>query len=140
MAHDPQKQSSVAYELSEQDVKEVKIFFKALDENGDGLISKHEAKKMGEGFAKFIRDCDADKDGNITEQELLKFLRENAGKEHPAIPVAAMFRTLTKRVKQEISAKDVGIEFKRILDEIQAEKEKNKSEGKEQNRAAIAEK
>lgn len=35
-----------------------------------------------------------------------------------------MFEILTKRIKQEISEKDVALEFKKILDDIQKEKKK----------------
>mmetsp|Transcript_26889 Transcript_26889/g.37406 ORF Transcript_26889/g.37406 Transcript_26889/m.37406 type:complete len:121 (-) Transcript_26889:161-523(-) len=111
-----QKGSKAQYKWTDADTKEVKNFFQALDANDDGKISKIEAEKLGgKGLNKFFMDCDADSDGNVTCDELLRFCEARAAEEYPALPIATMFKLLTARVEGKLSQEEMLKEFKTEL-------------------------
>lgn len=64
------------------------------------------------GMDAFFKDCDSDKDDNVTWEELCAYLKRRSLEEHPAIPVGVMFYLLTQLLRKAITVKQFQAEMK----------------------------
>jgi len=75
------KENKVPVELSDEAVAKIRECYDKMDKNGDGKLTKEEAKSHFKGFAKqsssaMFHEVDTDDDGSITKDEWVSFWRQ----------------------------------------------------------------
>jgi len=124
-----------SYLWTDADTAELQEIFCAIDRDGNGRISREEAKNfLGEASFQEIQDCgasNAQAQDNIIFEQMLHCVQRDAERVRPPFAYAKIFKLAARAIRGEIGQREVEATFMKMLREEKQMRHLASMEGKE---------